>query len=122
MRPAPLLLTALSDKKRHSSWNQIRQTANVPDAEINGRLRRTALYAALQMTTRGINSIILDPAQTQVIPSLEELQSRWQGAPIEEIADIRRDYESDAREIEALALEDVFARVRELVVEDLDMM
>lgn len=74
------------------------------------------------MTTRGINSIILDPAQTQVIPSLEELQSRWQGAPIEEIADIRRDYESDAREIEALALEDVFARVRELVVEDLDMM
>ena len=73
------------------------------------------------MTTRGINSIILDPAQTQVIPSLEELQSRWQGAPIEEIADIRRDYESDAREIEALALEDVFARVRELVVEDLDM-
>ena len=74
------------------------------------------------MTTRGINSIILDPAQTQVIPSLEELQSRWQGAPIEEIADIRRDYESDAREIEALALEDVFVRVRELVVEDLDMM
>ena len=74
------------------------------------------------MTTRGINSIILDPAQTQVIPSLEELQSRWQGAPIEEIADIRRDYESDAREIEALALEDVFARVRELVVEDFDMM
>lgn len=103
------------------SWNQIRQTANIPDAEINDRFRRTALYAALQATTQGISSIILDPAQTQVIPSLEEIQSRWQGAPAEEIADIRKDYENDAWEVEALKLEDVFARVKEIVNEDSEM-
>ena len=41
--------------------------------------------------------------------------------PVEEVADIQRDYENDATEVRKLDLEDVFARVKELVVEDQDM-
>ncbi|CAL1704556.1 unnamed protein product [Somion occarium] len=102
----------------HDDWDRIRQTANVPDEEVNERFRSTALYAAMQATTYGLSTNALEPDATLVIPSFEEISTRWPGIPAEEVAAIQKDYEADVQEVAALNLGDAFIRVKDLVAQD----
>ncbi|KAI0079884.1 hypothetical protein K474DRAFT_1696036 [Panus rudis PR-1116 ss-1] len=103
------------------SWDKIRQTANVTDAELNDRFRNTALFTAVQATIhthQRIPGYLLEPKGALHIPQFEELAARWPGTPAEDIHDILEDMDADCQELERLGLEDVFEKVKELAEED----
>ncbi|KAH7921734.1 hypothetical protein BV22DRAFT_1095926 [Leucogyrophana mollusca] len=88
----------------HDDWDDIRQTANVTDSQLNARFRSTALYATLA-------AILPDPHQ----PEGYDLDPS-QALPVEALG---RDCRAESTAVEQLRLEDVYHRVRELAVQDL---
>lgn len=104
------------------SWFKIRQTANATDAEVNDRLRNTALYI-VQQSVMGFSGqqpegYVLLPEEALPIPTKDEIESRWPGMPADDVAALISDYESESYELKALKLEEVVERVRELAAED----
>jgi len=58
------------------------------------------------------------PSQCLSVPSQEEVKSRWPGKAPEEVDAVQADYNRESELLEVLELEDVYHRVRELVVAD----
>ncbi|KAJ3533367.1 hypothetical protein NM688_g7291 [Phlebia brevispora] len=106
----------------HDDWVQIRQTANVTDAEVNERFRNTALYAVQQsvisFSGKQPEGYALSPDEALPTPSQDEVTSRWPGMPTDDVAALMNDYEAESYELAALRLDDVVDRVRELAAED----
>lgn len=106
---------------RFISWNTIRQTSNVTDAQINARFQGTALYAtlvAIASKEDQPDDYELSPTQSSSIPVGLAISSRWPGLPHEEMEALIRDYQSESDHLRELALEDDYQKVRELVVHD----
>lgn len=111
----------LSLRRWFYSWIRIRQTANVTDAQLIAKYRHTALYAAVMdaLDSEGeLDANLLTPEQAAILPTREELTSRWPGHSTEQIEDLIRDYETEDRRLQSLDLEYVFDRVKELAVEN----
>jgi nuclear pore complex protein Nup133 len=58
------------------------------------------------------------PAQALPVPSPAEISSRWPGMSPDQAEAIAQDYKSESDELAELALDDVYHRVRELVVRE----
>ncbi|THG99186.1 hypothetical protein EW026_g3129 [Hermanssonia centrifuga] len=105
----------------HDDWNQIRHTVDATDAELTERFRNTALYAVQQsmmiFNGRHMEGYMLLPQEALPTPTEEEVASRWPGMPADDVFALLRDYERESNDLEALQLEDVVDRVRELAAE-----
>ncbi|OBZ75079.1 hypothetical protein A0H81_04264 [Grifola frondosa] len=105
----------------HDDWDKLRQTADVTDADLNERLRNTALYAALQATglKRHVREgYILFPSEALEIPERAEIALRWPGLSPDEVDAIERDYERDSKMLADFALESIYQSLKQLVAED----
>ncbi|KDQ60778.1 hypothetical protein JAAARDRAFT_190924 [Jaapia argillacea MUCL 33604] len=105
----------------HDDWNRIRQTAGVTDAELNEKLRATALYAALETTLskrRQPKGYILQPHECLEIPTMSEIVSRWPGMAPDQMESLENDYAHERNLVSNLGLAEVYERVRELVEQD----
>lgn len=89
----------------------------VPDAEINDRLRGTALFSVLTATLGKRHQppgYILQPAEALPVPTASELASRWPGMAPDHVEEVLSDYTLESDILGDLELEDVWDRVREL--------
>lgn len=103
------------------SWDNIRQTINMTDAELNARFRGTALYAALQstlLTPHAPAGFVSTPAEAQEVPDPDELALRWPGMSPDDIDTVYRDCRKESKYLADLRLEDMYLSLRELVAED----
>ncbi|KAK0500496.1 hypothetical protein EDD18DRAFT_1307884 [Armillaria luteobubalina] len=90
----------------HDDWNTIRQTANVSDNELSERFRGTALYTTFYVSL--------------IIPTVDEISSRWSGMPADEVESVAQDYTFECDTLGELELNDVYYRIRELAEQDLE--
>ncbi|EPS98566.1 hypothetical protein FOMPIDRAFT_1061291 [Fomitopsis schrenkii] len=105
----------------HDDWDNIRQTINMTDAELNARFRGTALYAALQstlLTPHAPAGFVSTPAEAQEVPDPDELALRWPGMSPDDIDTVYRDCRKESKYLADLRLEDMYLSLRELVAED----
>lgn len=103
------------------SWNSLRLTVNISDAELNDRFRHTALYVALQATlTRPhqLEGYILPPSAAVSVPSSLDIALRWPGVSPDEAEALVGDYELECKKLELLDLEGMYESVKQLVTED----
>ncbi|KIK91679.1 hypothetical protein PAXRUDRAFT_830622 [Paxillus rubicundulus Ve08.2h10] len=110
-------------------WDVIRQTTNITDSQLTARFRATALYHTLSLILPTIFSTSpndtlpegfdLDPSQCLPVPLMPETSSRFPGMPVEMVGELARDFRAESSAVERMKLEDVYFRVRELVMEDL---
>ncbi|GBE81938.1 hypothetical protein SCP_0403120 [Sparassis crispa] len=106
----------------HDDWDAIRQTSNVTDAELNQRLRNTALYVALRSTLRKRHpphGYILLPLEVVEIPDRTEISLRWPGMSPDEVEGVERDYRWESDCLIRLELDGMSDGMRTLVAEEL---
>ena len=103
----------------HCSWNMIRDTANVSDAELNQRYRDTALYRTLREVRSRSDYVSPDEAAAAQ-PTSAEIAARWPGLANDQVDALLDDYATEARVLEEYDLENVCARIVTLAEEDLD--
>ncbi|THH33962.1 hypothetical protein EUX98_g282 [Antrodiella citrinella] len=100
----------------HDDWIRIQQTAEVTDEEVNNRFRNTALSTVLQNLHN--DQFHVRPAEAKVVPSSEEIASRWPGLPADEVEALYQDYLWERDRLEELGVdEEVYERVKELAAE-----
>ncbi|KIY43404.1 hypothetical protein FISHEDRAFT_52783 [Fistulina hepatica ATCC 64428] len=108
----------------NDDWDSIRLTADVSDAELTARFRRTALYTTLRALLIRDNSdrvpvgYITVPDEAKVIPSEEEIESRWPGMAPDEVHALMHDYELESHTLVEWNPNDVYERICELAEED----
>jgi nuclear pore complex protein Nup133 len=107
---------------RPSSWDTIKQTSGVSDAQLNERFRNTALVAVLSATLQKRHQpegYILPPNQALAVPSLVDLSSRWPGLSPEQIEALHEDYQEESALLAEYDLTEVFGRAREVVLDEM---
>jgi nuclear pore complex protein Nup133 len=103
------------------SWDTIRQTRDITDAELHERFKATALYSALCEVLQKedqLDGYHLRMPQAFPIPSLSEISSRWPGMSQDQVDAIAMDYQAEAERMAELELDDVYDRIRELAAAD----
>ena len=105
----------------HISWDSIRETANITDAQLTSHFRATALYMTLRIILPSpqisqLPGVDLDPNECLPIPLIPEIKSRFPGIHEDIVGDLARDYRAESSGVEGLRLGDVYHRVRELVM------
>ncbi|THH12017.1 hypothetical protein EW145_g257 [Phellinidium pouzarii] len=122
----------------HDDWANIRKTANTTDTQLVEKFRGTVLYATVKDGLRRSNAtrftdieadpeqggsanVILPLEEAAQLPTQAELESRWPGHSDDQLAALAQDYESEKTRLEELALMPIVERVKELVVQELDM-
>ncbi|KAG5342787.1 hypothetical protein C0989_008737 [Termitomyces sp. Mn162] len=117
------LVFGYSTKACVCSWDAIRKTANVSDAELSARFRSTALYNTLcAIITKDHQPAGYEtsPDEALVTPTMTEITSRWPGLTQEQVEALVQDYNLECDLLGDLDLNDVFHRVRELAVHDVE--
>ena len=99
-----------------NSWETLQKTADVSDDELNSRYQGTALYRTLCTVLQRDDGPIVQPSEALMIPSMEEIMSRWPGMSPEQVESLIRDYNSEQDRLGELELEDIFLRIHELAV------
>lgn len=114
------LLLHSSCLRNNDSWNTIRKTANISDAELSERFKSTALYSVLSIQLPRTNEELeIKPDEALEIPSPEEIASRWPGMSPEQLEAMVNDYTDEMDTLGELELdEELFLRVRELAGQD----
>ena len=105
-----------------NSWDVIKKTSGVSDAQLNDRFRSTALVATLSATLSKRHQpegYILSPSQALRVPSLAELSSRWPGMSPEQIEALGEDYQEQSDLLAGYDLAEVFVRAREVVLDEM---
>jgi nuclear pore complex protein Nup133 len=103
------------------SWNAIRKTANVSDAELSERFKNTALYTvfSIQLPRVKDEEFEVQPDEALDIPTAEEIASRWPGMSPEQLNAMTDDYTHEMDTLGELELdEELFLRVKELATQD----
>jgi len=103
-----------------TSWETLQKTADVSDDELNSRYQGTALYSTLCTVLERDDGPIVQPSEALMIPSTEEIMSRWPGMSPEQVESLIRDYNSEQDRLGELDLEDIFLRVHELAVSEVE--
>lgn len=60
----------------------------------------------------------LPPSQALIVPTHATISSRWPGMSHDEMEVLEKDYRLESRKLEDLDLDDVYHRVKEIVVHD----
>ena len=106
------------------SWPKIRKTVNITDTQLIQKFRNTALYQTVKDSlTREEGSAekaLLPLEEAAIIPTLEELQSRWPGHSTDQVQAIMRDFEAERKRLAELDLQPIIERVKELAIQQLE--
>ncbi|KAH7871806.1 uncharacterized protein C8R40DRAFT_532912 [Lentinula edodes] len=110
----------------HDDWSAIQKTTGIGDAELTQRFRETALYTTFldilsqpdQDEPEGFET---DPDVALVVPTIEEIASRWPGIPQDQVERIHDDYTSECDKLGEFELEESYPRVRELAEYELSI-
>jgi nuclear pore complex protein Nup133 len=105
-----------------TSWDGIKKTAGVSDAQLNERFRSTALVGALSATLTKRHQpegYILPPNQALAVPSIAELSSRWPGMSLEQTEALHADYQEESDLLAEYDLAEAFNRAREVVLDEM---
>ncbi|KAJ3744726.1 Non-repetitive/WGA-negative nucleoporin C-terminal-domain-containing protein [Lentinula detonsa] len=107
----------------HDDWKAIQKTSGVGDAELSQRFRQTALYSTfldiLSRPDEDVDGFEIDPDLALVVPTVEEISSRWPGLPQDQVERIHDDYEIECDKLGDFELEEAYSRVRELAEIDI---
>jgi nuclear pore complex protein Nup133 len=60
----------------------------------------------------------ISPSEALVLPSKEEIMSRWPGLSTEQVESLIMDYMFEHDQLEEFQLDDVYVRIKELVESD----
>ena len=105
-----------------TSWDTVKKTSGVSDAQLNERFRNTALVAALSATLpkrHQPEGYILPPNQALAVPSLAELSSRWTGLSPEQIEALHEEYQEESNVLAEYDLTEAYGRAREVVLDEM---
>lgn len=103
------------------SWDNLRLTDNVTDAELNSRFRRTALYVALRATMSRphlAEGYILSSYGASEAPSAADIALRWPGLSPDEVEALVGDYRWECKRLEELKLDGMYESILQLVKDD----
>ncbi|KAJ3516620.1 hypothetical protein NLJ89_g1011 [Agrocybe chaxingu] len=100
------------------SWETLQKTADISDDELNLRYQGTALYATLCSILQRADSPIVQPSEALMIPSYEEITSRWPGLSTDQVESLITDYNSEQDRLGELDLDDIFTRIHELASQE----
>ena len=95
------------------SWAAILKTTDVSDAALTERYRGTALYFTLFS-----GAATISPGEALMLPSKEEIVSRWPGLSTEQVESLIMDYTFEQDQLGEIKLDDVHVRIKELVESD----
>ncbi|PPR00501.1 hypothetical protein CVT24_005524 [Panaeolus cyanescens] len=97
----------------HDDWESIQKTDGVSDEELISRYQSTALfYTLLSLDLDTIPAV--DPSESLVVPTLEEITSRWPGMSGDQVEMLQGDYAWEQDTLGELLLEDIYMRIQEL--------
>lgn len=105
--------------KKMYSWDMICKTANVSDEQVTERFLNTALYATFCATPGQDQRSEIPPDEALLVPSEEEIKSRWPGMSPEQVQSIAEDYDWERDRLGEFNLEDAFSRIRDLAQHDI---
>jgi len=97
----------------HDDWTAILKTTDISDEALTERYRGTALYFTVFTGAQSIS-----PSEALVLPSKEEIMSRWPGLSAEQEESLVMDYIFEQDRLEGFQLDDVYVRIKELVESD----
>ncbi|THU89518.1 hypothetical protein K435DRAFT_969042 [Dendrothele bispora CBS 962.96] len=102
----------------HDDWKTIGETANVTDTELSRRYQSTAFYVTLlEILPRGLEPE--GPDVALMIPTPEEVSSRWPGMPQDQIDRLMEDYEDEQNILGELdVLHGIHHRILELAAQE----
>ncbi|KAJ4487908.1 hypothetical protein J3R30DRAFT_3654300 [Lentinula aciculospora] len=108
----------------HDDWNAIQRTSGVGEAELGQRFRQTALYSTFldvisQPDQGEPDGFETDPDVALLVPTIQEIASRWPGIPQDQVERIHDDYNIECDKLGESDLEEAYPRVRELAELDL---
>ncbi|PFH54313.1 hypothetical protein AMATHDRAFT_72820 [Amanita thiersii Skay4041] len=103
----------------HDDWDLIRRTTNISDSELTERFRKTALYVTLCAVLRENQTTTVMPDEALMTPGPVEINSRWSGMSTEEVEAVVEDYDLERDRLGEYDLSDVYHRVRELALQDI---
>ncbi|KAG2116277.1 hypothetical protein DEU56DRAFT_761551 [Suillus clintonianus] len=109
-----------------ASWDSIRETANITDAQLTSRFRATALYTTFNIILPSpqlsqLTGIDLDPNECLSVTLMPEIKSHFPGIQEDVVGNLARDHRAESSGVEGLRLGDMYHRVRELVMLDLGL-
>ncbi|KAF8964670.1 hypothetical protein BDZ97DRAFT_1660027 [Flammula alnicola] len=104
----------------HDDWETIQKTADVSDEELNSRYQGTALYLTLCSVLQRDDGPIIQPSEALMIPTKEEIGSRWPGMSMDQVESLINDYTSEQDTLGELDLADVFTRIHELATREVE--
>jgi len=93
----------------------ILKTTDVSDAALNERYRGTALYFTLFSGAPSTS-----PSGALILPSKEEIVSRWPGLSTEQVESLIMDYMFEQDQLAKFELDDVYDRIKELAKSDME--
>ena len=101
------------------------KTANVTDAQLHEKFRRTALYQSVHEAmgrTQPGEELQLEPlSSAAIIPTKEELESRWPGHTVAQLEALAKDYKRERQQLLDLDLESIVERVKELAAMEMEI-
>ena len=95
------------------SWTAILKTTDISDEALTERYRGTALYFTIFTGAPSIS-----PSEALIVPSKEEIMSRWPGLSTEQVESLIMDYIFEQDRLGGFQLDDVYVRIKELVESD----
>ncbi|KAF8163334.1 methyltransferase type 11 [Crassisporium funariophilum] len=104
----------------HDDWDTVLKTADVSDAEINSRYQGTALYLTLCSVMQRDSGPIIPPDEALMLPTMEEIVSRWPGMSSEQVDSLINDYTFEQDKLGEFKLEDVYVRIHELAAYEVE--
>lgn len=95
------------------------KTANVSDEQLTERFLNTALYATFYVTLAQDERSEISPDEALLVPSEDEIRSRWPGMSPDQVQSIAEDYDWERDRLGEFNLEDAYSRVRDLAQHNL---
>ncbi|CAA7271672.1 unnamed protein product [Cyclocybe aegerita] len=102
------------------SWETLQKTADISDDELNLRYQGTALYVTLCSILHRADGPIVQPSEALMIPSPEEITSRWPGLSMDQVESLITDYNSEQDRLGDLDLDDIFTRIHEMASQEVE--
>ncbi|KAF9533020.1 hypothetical protein CPB83DRAFT_903494 [Crepidotus variabilis] len=105
----------------HDDWETLQKTSDVSDDDLNARYQETALYSILVSALQREDGPLVQPSEALIIPTPEEMASRWPGMSTDQIEALGGDYISEQDRLGDLELDDVFTRIHELAAHAVEL-
>lgn len=98
------------------------KTADISDDQLNERYRNTAIFTTLYALLQRDDSEIYKPEEALVVPTRDEITSRWPGLSGDQVEGLQNDFNTEQDILGEFELGDVHDRIVELAQTELQSM